>query len=126
MDNQENYTEQSSENESFYTPVKSIDEEFTRTNYRLNAQDFTEEQLLRREQDMKLMCQAYPTLNIGHAELIWNFVEREGKEKIQERIKSGIDEKPSTKYMRGGLLKTGRVYNKDEQDPLDAEIISKE
>ena len=102
-----------------YTPVKSIDEEFTRTNHHLNAHGFTEEQLLRREQDMKLMCQAYPTLNIGHAELIWNFVEREGKDKIQERIKSGIDEKPSTKYMRGGLLKTGRVYDKDEEDPLE-------
>ena len=121
-----NCTEHSSENETFYTPVKSIDEEFTRTNHHLNAHGFTEEQLLRREQDMRLMCQAYPTLNIGHAELIWNFVEREGTEKIQERIKSGIDEKPSTKYMRGGLLKTGRVYSKDDEDPFDAELITKE
>ena len=73
--------------------VKSVDEEFTRTNYRLNAKGFTEAQLLRREKEMELMCKLYPSLNIGHAELIWNYVERTGNEKIQENINNGMYEK---------------------------------
>jgi len=106
--------------------VKSIDEEFERTNYKLNSKGFTEEQLLRREQEMKLMCQSYPGLTVGHAELIWNYVEREGKDKIQENIKNGIYDEKSNTYSRGGLLKSGRVYDKDSEDPLALELLNGE
>lgn len=102
-----------------FTPVKSIDEEFERTNYHLNAKGFTEQQLIQREQDMKAMCEAYPNLNIGHAELIWNYVTRTGADKIQENIKNGVYDIKSTKYLRGGILKSGRVYDKGEEDPLE-------
>ncbi len=108
------------------TKVKSIDEEFERTNYKLNSKGFSEEQLLRREQEMKLMCDSYPGLTVGHAELIWNYVEREGKDKIQENIKNGVYDQKSDTYIRGGLMKSGRVYDKDAEDPLDVEIITKE
>ena len=102
--------------------VKTIDEEFTRTNYKLNSKGFSDEQLLRRERDMKLMCQSYPGLTVGHAELIWNYVERTGKDKIQENIKNGTYDQKSDTYIRGGLLKSGRVYDKDAKDPLEAEL----
>jgi len=108
------------------TRVKSVDEEFERTNYKLNSKGFTDEQLLRREQEMKLMCQSYPGLTVGHAELIWNYVEREGKDKIQENIKNGTYNEKSDTYSRGGLLTTARVYDKDTEDPLEAELITKE
>ena len=108
----------SSEMENF-TPVKSIDEEFTRTNYHLNAHGLTEQDVIQREQDMKAMCEAYPKLNIGHAELIWNYVHRTGAEKIQENIKNGIYDQKSTKYLSGGIIQSGRIYDKDEEDPLE-------
>jgi hypothetical protein len=97
--------------------VKSVDEEFTRTNYRLNAKGFTEAQLLRREKEMELMCKLYPSLNIGHAELIWNYVERTGSEKIQENINNGMYEKKSDKYIKGGSSKGGYIY--DKKDPVE-------
>lgn len=102
-----------------FKAVKSVDEEFERTNYHLNAHGFTEEQLIRREQDLKAMCEAYPNLNIGHAELIWNYVTRTDAEKIQENIKNGVYDQKSTKYLRGGILQSGRVYDKDTEDPLE-------
>lgn len=93
--------------------VKTVDEEFERTNYHLNAKGFTEEQLLRREKEMELMCKMYPNLNIGHAELIWNYVERTGKDEIQENIKNGTYEKKSNKYIKGGISKEGYIYDKE-------------
>lgn len=97
--------------------VKAIDEEFERSNYRLNAKGFTEEQLLRREKEMELMCTMYPSLNIGHAELIWNYVERTGKDKIQENIRNKVYEKKSDKYIKGGSSKGGYIY--DKEDPVE-------
>lgn len=97
-----------------YTPVKSIDEEFTRTNYALNAKDFTKEQLVRREADIRSMTKEFPNLTCGMAEMIWNYVEREGREKIQKNIEDGIYDKVSTKYQNGGILKTGFIYDKEE------------
>jgi len=114
----ENKSENSSEMEN-YQPVKSIDEEFTRTNHHLNSYGFTEQQLIQREQDMKTMCQAYPNLTVAHAELIWNYVTREGTDKIQENIKNGVYDEKSNKYLNGGIVKSGRIYNKDEEDPME-------
>jgi len=106
-----------------YTPVKSIDEEFERTNYALNAKGFTKEQLIRREADIRTMVKVYPNLTAGMAEMIWNYVEREGKDKIQQNIKDGIYDKKSTKYQNGGILKTGVIYDKDEQEKFEGEYL---
>lgn len=95
------------------TPVKSIDEEFTRSNYALNAKGFTKEQLVRREADIKSMISQFPNLTPGIAELIWNYVEREGREKIQENIANGIYDKKSSKYQSGGVVKGGVIYDKE-------------
>lgn len=100
------------ESENF-TPVKSIDEEFTKSNYALNAKGFTKEQLVRREADIKSMVAHFPNLTCGMAEMIWNYVEREGREKIQENIANGIYDKVSNKYQNGGILKTGMIYDKE-------------
>lgn len=103
--------------------LKTVDEEFTRTNYHLNAKGFTEEQLLRREKEMELMCKMYPNLNIGHAELIWNYVEREGKDKIQENIKNGIYNEKSTRYIKGGVSKGGHIYDRRELEEIEQQNL---
>ena len=95
--------------------VPTIDDEFTRTNYRLNAKGFTEQQLERREKEMEVMCAMYPNLNIGHAELIWNYVEREGKEKIQENIQNGVYDKKSNKYVKGGVSNGGFIEDREPE-----------
>lgn len=95
------------------SPIKSIDEEFTRSNYALNAKGFTKEQLVRREADIKSMISQFPNLTAGMAEMIWNYVEREGREKIQENIANGIYDKKSSKYQSGGVVKGGVIYDKE-------------
>lgn len=104
--------------------VKTIEDEFERSNYRLNAKGFTEEQLLRREKEMEAMCKLYPSLNIGHAELIWNYVERTGKDKIQENIKNGIYEKKSDKFIKGGVSNGGFIYSKDSSELTHREYFA--
>tara|TARA_R110002153_G_scaffold48973_1_gene138218 strand:+ start:85 stop:426 length:342 start_codon:yes stop_codon:yes gene_type:complete len=99
--------------------VKSIDDEFTRTNHHLNAFGFTEQDVILREHQVKLMCEAYPGLNIGHAELIWNYCKREDPEEIKKNIASGFYEKKSTKYRNGGTIKCGCVYDKGEECPME-------
>lgn len=104
--------------------VKTVDEEFERTNYRLNAKGFTEDQLERREKEMEVMCKMYPNLNIGHAELIWNYVERTGSEKIQENIRDGVYEKKSHKYAKGGVSNGGYIYDKDPPELTHREYFT--
>ena len=55
---------------------KTIDEEFSRTHRYPNAKDLNEEQVRRREDDIKELRDKYPTLPDAWIEMAWNFCER--------------------------------------------------
>ena len=90
---------------SIYTPVKSIDEEFTRCNHTPNAQGLTQVEIEQRDRDTAEMMRLYPKLNPLWADMIWNFVKRTPPERINEIIDNKeFEGKPVKEYMTGGIL----------------------
>lgn len=98
---------------SIYTPVKSIDEEFTRCNHTPNAQGLTQVEIEQRDRDTAEMMRLYPKINPLWADLIWNFVNRTPPERIKEIIDNKeFEGKPTKKYMTGGTLKSVTIEDK--------------
>lgn len=98
---------------SNYTPVKSVDEEFTRCNHTPNAKDLTEVEIEQREIDTAEMMRLYPKINPLWADLIWNFVNRTPPERIKEIIENKeFEGKPVKKYMNGGIVKSATIEDK--------------
>lgn len=96
-----------------YTPVKSIDEEFTRCNHTPNAKGLTQVEIEQRDRDTAEMMRLYPKINSLWADMIWNFVNRTPPERIKEIIDNKeFEEKPVKEYMNGGILKSGIVEDK--------------
>ena len=96
-----------------YTPVKTIDEEFTRCNHTPNAEGLTQIEIEQRDRDTAEMMKLYPKLNPLWADMIWNFVHRTPKERIKEIIENKeFEGKPTKEYLTGGILKSGSIEDK--------------
>ena len=96
---------------------KSIDEEFTRTNYATNAKGLTQEEIERRDVETAEMMKLYPKLNPLWCDLIWNFVHRTPKERVREIIDNKEWEKPSEKnYQKGGTYLGATIEEKPEEE----------
>ena len=103
-----------------YTPVKTIDEEFTRCNHTPNAQGLTQTEIEQRDRDTAEMMRLYPKLNPLWADMIWNFVKRTPPERIKEIIENKeFEGKPVKEYMNGGILRSGTIEDKPS-------VVSKE
>ena len=84
---------------------KTIDEEFTRTKRYPNPMDFSEEQLARREHDIKDLHIKYPTLPEAWLEYVWNFCEKTPQEEHDRIIKGNLwNSPPLVERQRGGVL----------------------
>lgn len=98
---------------SIYTPVKSIDEEFTRCNHTPNAQGLTQIEIEQRDRDTAEMMRLYPKINSLWADIIWNFVNETPKDRLKEIIDNKeFEEKPIKEYMNGGILRSGTIEDK--------------
>ena len=67
----------------------------------VNDCSFSEFDLIKRKNDMKLLTQLYPHLCPSMIEMAWNFCNMHTEEKLQEIIASKKFEQPSTKQMGG-------------------------
>jgi hypothetical protein len=95
---------------------KSIDEEFTRSNYATNAKGLTQTEIEQRDRDTYEMMKMYPKINPLWADLIWNYCHRTPKERIREIIDNKEWEKPSQKdYKKGGIYLGGIVEDKEAE-----------
>ena len=95
---------------------KSIDEEFTRSNYATNAKGLTQTEIEQRDRDTYEMMKMYPKINPLWADLIWNYCHRTPKERIREIIDNKEWEKPSEKdYKKGGIYLGGIVEDKEAE-----------
>ena len=96
---------------------KSIEDEFTRSNYATNAKGLTQEEIEQRDRDTYEMMKMYPKLNPLWADLIWNFVHRTPKERIREIIDNKEWEKPPEKeYQKGGTYLGGIIEEKENEN----------
>ncbi len=86
--------------------TKTIDDEFKRTKQYINSCGFTEEQLIRRANDLKELVKLYPNMCISHLELAWNFCEMTPDEELTAiRLEKRYEGKPTTKRQVGGVIK---------------------
>ena len=79
-----------------------------------NPMNLTKLQLAEREKAIKEIMRLQPDASSKHVELCWNYIHREGLEKVREKINTGFFDKPSEfANPVGGVLKTAWVYNPD-------------
>ena len=97
---------------------RTIDEEFPRTHRYPNAEALNEEQVRRRENDIKDLRDKYPTLPDAWIEMAWNFCELTPQEELDRIIQGKLWDKPSdVKRGKGGVIKNAITVEK----PNDAE-----
>ena len=97
--------------------IKSIDEEFTRTNKYINDMGFDNRTLARRANDMKLLRVAYPTLSDMMLEMAWNFCEITPQEEHDKIINGKLweNQKPRERIL-GGTSQSMAIYTKEEYE----------
>ena len=92
---------------------KTIDDEFPRTYRYPNAASLNEEQVRRRENDIKDLRSKYPTLPDAWIEMAWNFCELTPQEEHDRIIKGKLWEKPPEKQRsKGGVIKNAITVEK--------------
>jgi len=60
-----------------------------------NPEGLTKLQLMERERAVREMQKLYPNVSPMFAQYCWNYIRRQGLEKVREQINSGEFEKPS-------------------------------
>lgn len=86
--------------------TKTLDEEFKRAPRWTNRCNFTDEQLRRRENDLKELQRLYPTVCPSWLEMAWNFTEFTPKEEQDRIIREKEFERPlENKRNTGGVIK---------------------
>ena len=113
--------------------VKSVDEEFERCNKYPNAMNFSDVQLTRREADLKIIKERYPTVPPAWAEMAWNYCETTPQAVQDEIINKGLWDKPPKERATGGVLRDAVVVEhapkpppnntndpSDPSDPIDS------
>lgn len=108
----------------------SIDDHFERTHKYPNAVKLNEEQVRRREDDIKVLRDKYPTLPDSWLELVWNHCELTPQEEHDRIIKNKLWEKPPVvQRPNGGVIANAiSVEKAPPSDPSnnDLDIIEKE
>tara|TARA_R110000851_G_scaffold159147_1_gene302295 strand:- start:2521 stop:2892 length:372 start_codon:yes stop_codon:yes gene_type:complete len=105
--------------------TKSLDDEFHRKKKYINACNFDDATLRRRDIEMKELEKAYPNMCKSWLELAWNYCEFTPKEEQDKIIASKEWEKaPSTRRNTGGVIKNSmNIQTKAERE---AEIAEEE
>ena len=88
-----------------YVETPSISDEFSIVKRYTNSCNFTDEQLRRRENELKELQRLYPSTCISMLELAWNFCEYTPKEEQDKIIREKLWEQPGAKRMSGGTIK---------------------
>jgi len=97
----------------------TIDDEFKREKRWINRCNFTDEQLRRRDNDLKQLQVLYPDICVSWLELAWNFTEFTPKEEQDRIIREKEFEKPPTyKRNTGGVIKNA-IKIQDREDLED-------
>lgn len=71
----------------------------------LNGSGLSLEERKKREEDVKELEKMYPNLPSLWLDLLWNFWNSKSETEIQHLIDSKEWEKPSTKFVNGGVIK---------------------
>ena len=105
--------------------TKSLDDEFHRKKKYINACNFDDATLRRRDIEMKELEKAYPNMCKSWLELAWNYCEFTPKEEQDKIIASKEWESaPSTRRNTGGVIKNSmNIQTKAERE---AEIAEEE
>ncbi|MHA2087981.1 MAG: hypothetical protein ACW972_06880 [Promethearchaeota archaeon] len=94
----------------------TIDSEFKREKRWTNRCNFTDEQLRKRDNDLKELQKLYPDVCASWLELAWNFCEFTPKEEQDRIIREKEFEKPPTKKrFTGGIIKNA-IKIEDRED----------
>jgi hypothetical protein len=91
-----------------YIPVKSIDEEFSRTNHLCNSHGLTESEKVLKVAQVKELARLYPTVPDFWLEMVWQF-HHDHPEKAKEIEEKDLYREKPTKYQTGGILKSVSV-----------------
>jgi len=97
--------------------MKTIDEEFPRTNKYINDMGFDARTLARRANEMKQLEKDYPTLTPAMLEMAWNFCEITPQEEHDKIINGKLweNQKPKNRVL-GGTSNSMGVYTKEEYE----------
>lgn len=60
-----------------------------------NPEGLTKLQLMERERAVREMQKQYPNVSPIYAQYCWNYIRRQGLEKVREQIETGFFDKPS-------------------------------
>ena len=87
--------------ETFETRL-SVDDEFKRTHKYINAENFDELTLIRREQELKTLEALYPHLPPAWILMAWNYTERTPKDIQDAIVAQGGFKEPQKDRIKGG------------------------
>ena len=108
---------------SFETTL-SVDDEFKRQNKYINAENFDELTLIRREQELKTLEALYPHLPPAWILMAWNYTERTPKD-VQDAVitQGGLKEKPKERTKGGKAYGMLSVEKKPEVETPAVEVV---
>lgn len=79
-----------------------------------NPENLTVLQLAERTRAISQILLQFPDASPKHIEMCWNYIRRNGLDKVREQINTGYFNKPSEfSNPVGGILKTAWVYESD-------------
>lgn len=110
------------ENNTELITSRTLDDEFKREKRWTNRCNFTDEQLRRRDIDVKELARFYPDVCPSWLEMAWNFTEFTPKEE-QDRIirEKEFEKKCDKKRNTGGVIKNAI---KIEDPPMEDNLIT--
>ena len=99
--------------------IKSIDDEFTRTNYLPNSSHLSESEKELKIFEMKELIRLNPTVPEFWLDMCWNF-HHANPEKCEEIRENDLWREKSTKYEKGGILSSVSIEEgiRNEQGAL--------
>ena len=91
-----------------------VEDHFTRLNKYPNQMNFSEEQLKRRERELKILQRDYPDVCVSWLELVWNYCESTPMEEQERVIKEKLwESKPKEREMGGVITDAITVERSD-------------
>lgn len=110
------------ENNAELITTKTLDDEFKREKRWTNRCNFTDEQLRRRDNDLKELQKLYPDVCVSWLEMAWNFTEFTPKEEQDRIIREKEFERPLEKKRNtGGVIKNAITI---EDPPMEDNLIT--
>jgi len=99
--------------------IKSIDDEFTRTNHLPNSSHLSESEKELKIVELKELIRLYPNIPEFWLDMVWNF-HHDNPEKCEEIRKNDLWREKSTKYEKGGILSSVSIEEgiRNEQGAL--------